>query len=326
MFRNIAMILEFAEVSKIFKSQLTHKPKVTIGPISFGVNRGEIFGYLGPNGSGKTTTIKLALGLLRPTSGYVRLFGQKERCEDVLSRIGFLPEQPYFYRHLTAAELLEFYACVFGLTRSEARRKTRDLLQIVGLSEFADVRIEKLSKGMVQRVGLAQALVNDPEILILDEPLSGLDPVGRYEVRDLILKLKHQGKTIFLSSHILQDVEMMCDRVAILWKGKVIEVLSVSDLLERSTSGVEITVGGISSEVATRLGIGEVTQSGKLITIRCHATNVNRELDTLIRLGAEIKRLVPMRSSLEDYFIARLRSLEGCQEESWDLVMPMAHA
>lgn len=320
------MILEFDNVSKTFKSQLTHRPKVTIGPICFGVNRGEIFGYLGPNGSGKTTTIKLALGLLRPTSGCVRFFGQKQRSQDVLCRIGFLPEQPYFYRHLTAAEILEFYAGVFGLGRGEARRRANELLALVGLAEFGDVRIEKLSKGMVQRVGLAQALVNDPEILILDEPLSGLDPVGRYEVRDLILRLKHQGKTIFLSSHILQDIEMMCDRVAILWKGRVIEILSVNDLLERSTSGVEITVGGISLEVASRLGVGEVTQSGKFLTIRCHATNVNRELDTLIRLGAEIKRLVAVRASLEEYFIARLRSLEQCQEEREAMLVPTGQA
>lgn len=318
------MILEFDKVTKIFKSQLTHRPTVTIGPISFGVDQGEIFGYLGPNGSGKTTTIKLALGLIRPTSGRVKFFGNKALSQEVLSRIGFLPEQPYFYRHLTASELLEFYAGIFGLTRSEARSRSYKLLELVGLSEFADVRIEKLSKGMVQRVGLAQSLVNDPDILILDEPLSGLDPVGRYEVRDLIVRLKREGKTIFLSSHILQDVEMMCDRVAILWKGRVIEILSVNELLERSTSGMEIVVSGISLDVARKIGIGEITQSGKLITIRCHNVDINEKIHALIGLGAEIKRLVPIRSSLEEYFIDRLRSLEQCQKAEENIPVPVA--
>ncbi len=316
------MILEFDKVTKVFKSQLIHRPIVTIGPISFGINRGEIFGCLGPNGAGKTTTIKLALGLLRPTSGSLILFGERQRSEKVLSQIGFLPEQPYFYRHLTAAEILEFYGGIFGLKRSQARERAYYLLELVGLSEFANLRIEKLSKGMLQRVGLAQALVNDPEILVLDEPLSGLDPVGRYEIRDLILKLKQQGKTVFLSSHILQDVEMMCDRVAILWKGKVIEVVSVSDLLEKSISGVEIAVSNVPLDVAKKLGVGKITQSGKILTIRCKDSfDGDRALRALIGLGGEVKRVIPIRSSLEEYFIQRLRSLEECKKETQEEVV-----
>lgn len=315
------MVLEFEKITKVFRSQLTHRPTMRIGPISFGIDQGEIFGYLGPNGSGKTTTIKIALGLLRPTSGNVIFFGKRTRSEDVFSRIGFLPEQPYFYRHLTPVELLEFYGGVFGLKRSEARKRAYQLLELVGLSEFASLRIGKLSKGMVQRVGLAQALVNDPELLILDEPLSGLDPVGRYEIRDLILKLKQQDKTIFLSSHILQDIEMMCDRVAILWKGKVIEVLNVNDLLEKSTSGVEITVEHISLEVARRLGIGEISWTGKTIRMKCKDNyEANRGLKALIGLSAEIKQVVPVRSSLEEYFVHRLRSLEECKEKAQEEV------
>jgi ABC-2 type transport system ATP-binding protein len=190
--------------------------------ISFSVKRGEAFGLLGPNGAGKTTTQKLLLGLLKPTSGTVSVLGYPAGHPNALKKIGFLPENPYFYSYLTAGEFLDFFGRLFGLTAAQRRDRSRELLQLVSLADATNRPIRKFSKGMLQRLGIAQALINDPELVFLDEPNSGLDPIGRRDIRQIIMTLKQQGKTIFLNSHLLPDVNELCDRIMILHRGRCV--------------------------------------------------------------------------------------------------------
>jgi ABC-2 type transport system ATP-binding protein len=200
------------------------QPATVLRDVSMSVGQGEIFGFLGPNGAGKTTTMKIVLGLMKPTSGLVQLLGRSVKDVDIHKHIGYLPESPYFYDYLTAEEFLAFYGRLGGLTKTELHQRIPALLERVGLTEARCRPLRKFSKGMLQRIGLAQALIHDPELVILDEPMSGLDPVGRKEVRDIILSLRDQGKTVFFSTHIISDVEMVCDRVGILAKGTMLAV------------------------------------------------------------------------------------------------------
>ena len=304
-------LLVFQGVSKIFKSGITGKYIYTLGPLDFEVREGEIFGYLGPNGAGKTTTIKMVLGLLRPTAGKVTCFGWPAASIEARMRIGFLPEQPYFYRHLTALELLEFYGDIFGLPQRKKRRTAERLLAVTGLSQHRDTRLSKFSKGMIQRIGLAQALINDPDLIILDEPLAGLDPVGRCEIRDLILGLKREGRTVFFSSHILQDVEMICDRVAILSHGSILKIAKVVEVLQESIQCVEIVVDDLAIKRARQLGAGTVSnRGGKTVVTVSSGTDVNSVINDLIGLGGRISSVVPLRQTLEDYFMTQIRDRE----------------
>jgi ABC-2 type transport system ATP-binding protein len=310
-------VLAFRAVTKVFKSSLRGKYRYTLGPISFEVEPGEIFGYLGPNGAGKTTTIKLAMGILRPSAGEIMCFGLPCESTAAKKRVGFLPEQPYFYQHLTARELLEFYGNLFGLSRHDTRRKAEDLLARVGLGDHVNTPVSKFSKGMLQRIGLAQALVNDPDLVVLDEPLSGLDPVGRRDIRDLILDLKSRGKTVFFSSHILQDVEMICDRVAILAGGRITRIACVAEVLERSVRWTEVQVDGLGVAAARAMGFSDVLALGDRTVI-----NVTREeeltetLGKLIAAGARISSVVPMRFTLEDYFMRHVGGSAGTGNHS----------
>lgn len=213
------------KVNKTYKRTWPwEKPISALSNVSLSVAQGEIFGFLGHNGAGKTTMMKILLGLLRATSGYAELLGSPVQNVDVRARIGYLPESPYFYDYLTAEEFLYFYGKLAGLHRETIRTRIPRLLEQVSLTEARQRQLRKFSKGMLQRIGLAQALIHDPELVILDEPMSGLDPIGRKEVRDLILGLRDQGKTVFFSTHIISDVEMICDRVGILAKGKMLSL------------------------------------------------------------------------------------------------------
>ncbi len=217
-------------LTKIFPAQLGQARKVGLVGVSLSVSPGETFGLLGPNGAGKTTLQKIVLGLMRPTSGKVTVLGSTPDQTAVRQRVGYLPENPYFYTYLTGREFLDFCGGLFQIPRSTLANRVKDLLERLNMTAAADIQLRKYSKGMLQRIGVAQALVNDPELVFLDEPMSGLDPVGRKQLRDLILSLKSEGKTIFFNTHILSDVELICDRIGILCEGKMVAYGSVAEL------------------------------------------------------------------------------------------------
>lgn len=228
-------VLAVNRVTKIFRD-FWHRPKVTaVKEVSFSVRRGEIFGLLGPNGSGKSTTIKMMLGLLHPTHGDIHVLGQSPRDVPVKKRIGYLPEESYLYNYLTSEETLDFYARLFNLDAAARRERIDQLLDMIGMAHARHRTVGEFSKGMARRIGLAQALINDPDFIILDEPTSGLDPIGCRQVKDLIVLLAKRGKTILLSSHLLADVEDVCDRVAILYNGEIQAQGTMNELLEEST-------------------------------------------------------------------------------------------
>lgn len=224
-------ILEARGLSKVYVSTLPRKRVQTLFDLNLSVQAGECFGLLGPNGAGKTTCQKLFLGLLKPTQGEVLLFGAKPEEAAVRARVGFLPENPYFYTYLTGREFLAFCAELFGLKGELRDRRIRELLQLVDMEHAADTQLRRYSKGMLQRVGIAQALVNDPELVFLDEPTSGLDPLGHQQISGIIRELKARGKTLFFNSHIMNDVQALCDRVAILHKGRLVALGTVPELL-----------------------------------------------------------------------------------------------
>jgi ABC-2 type transport system ATP-binding protein len=300
-------VLEFKDVRKVLKSGFTRRPLYSLGPLSLEVEAGEIFGYLGPNGAGKTTSIKVAMGILRADSGEVRFFGTRANGTGAKHRVGFLPERPYFYQHLTALELLDFYGELFGIPGRTRRRRAADLLEMTGLGGSADTRLSKFSKGMLQRVGFAQALINDPEIVILDEPLSGLDPAGRRLIRDLILGLKSGGKTVFFSSHILQDVEMICDRVGILLGGRLLRAATMEDILSETLRWVEVAAECVAPESIRRLGAGSVEVKAGSVVLRLGPhVDLDRVLRAISELGGRVLSVVPQRQTLEDYFMRNI--------------------
>ena len=280
--------------------------------ISLAVEPGETFGFLGPNGAGKTTTIKMLMGLIRPSAGSATLLGKPLNDRDARARIGYLPEQPYFYEHLKPMEFLDFYGGLFPMTARERRERARALLDRVGLSHALDRPIRKFSKGMVQRIGIAQALINAPDLVVLDEPMSGLDPLGRKEIRDLIFELKHQGRTVFFSSHILQDVEQICDRVAILVRGKVQRLGPINALLEDGDGGVEILVAGLSPEAAARLGAGVALREGQRYVVG--TAEVDAFLRAALEAGGSVRSVTSQRRSLEAIFVAEA---QGACGRSW---------
>lgn len=228
----MGIVLETAGLTKVYGSS-ARRGTVAVNDLTLQVNEGEIFGLVGPNGSGKTTTLKVILGLLHPTSGEARLFGEDTRTAlRAKERIGFLPEGPYFYDHLRGEEVLGFYANLFGLDGNARKARVNELLKRVGMEGARKRVLREYSRGMVQRIGLAQALLNDPDLVLLDEPTSGLDPLGARDIRELILNLRKEGKTVFLCSHLLDEVQRMCDRVAILHRGRLLQIVEVSSLQE----------------------------------------------------------------------------------------------
>src|SRR5262245_43726168 len=274
--------------------------------LSLRVEAGEVFGFLGPNGAGKTTTFKILMRMLRPASGEARILGRPLDDLRMRARIGYLPERPYFYQHLTARELLIYCGALCDLPRDRAARRATELLGQVGLSDSADRRLRKFSKGMLQRVGLAQALINDPEVLFLDEPMSDLDPLGRREARELIAGLRARGKTIFFSSHILTDVEAMCDRVAILNRGRMVESGRLSEILKTRSNEIEAVVSGVNEEILAALGryALEVAPTPEGARVRlAHDHELARLLAVVHGAGGRLVSVNPARESLEDLFV-----------------------
>ncbi len=298
-------VLEVEGLSKSFRSHWTFRRRPVIRGLDLQVDAGEVFGFLGPNGAGKTTTLKLVLGLVTPDAGSIRLFGEPHRQPSVRRRLGYLPENPFFYEYLTGREFLHFYARFFGLTAAERRRRVNELLERIGMTASADIPLRKYSKGMVQRLGLAQALVGDPELVLLDEPMSGLDPLGRRDVRDLILELRDKGCTVFFSSHILQDAEMICDRVGILVDGKLRRVGRLEDLVGERVHAWEVAVAGsvgdLPGQVLSRRGeetLRRVTSEEELRCLLAAIENCN----------ARLVSLVPQRETLEEVFLRQVKA------------------
>lgn len=286
------------------------KQRVALRPLTLTVDEGAVFGFLGPNGAGKTTTLKLLLGLVFPTAGTARILGKDISDVEVKSQIGFLPEQPYFYDYLTAQELLEYYAQLSGVPAKERSNRVKQMLGLVGLSEAARVQLRKFSKGMLQRVGLAQAILHDPKLVFLDEPMSGLDPMGRREVRELIQQLQREGKTVFFSTHILSDAEALCDRVAVIHQGELRGVGAVADLTSQVHGKVEIIFAGRAVPASlTSLGAqGHV--SGDVVSAVLPEEQQDAALDLLRREKLRLISLTPVRRSLEEYYVQKLQPKE----------------
>ena len=298
-------------VTKAFHGHLGIGRHVAVDGLSLRVERAEIFGLVGPNGAGKTTTLKMMLGLLRADRGDLRLFGRRPSDPVARRRIGFLPENPYFYDYLNAEEFLDFYGRLKGMERERRRDAVRDGLARVGLARHARTALRKFSKGMTQRLGLAQAILDEPDLLILDEPMSGLDPLGRREVRDLILSMRAAGRTVLFSSHILQDAEMICDRVAILHAGKLRSVGRLDDLVSRNVRWYEV---GIRGEVPRTPGVERLSSSGPETLVRVPDVDALTRLLAAVReSGGRVLSVWPYRETLEDLFLKEVerRGTEG---------------
>jgi ABC-2 type transport system ATP-binding protein len=288
------------------------RPYVALDSLSLSVAPGEVFGFLGPNGAGKTTTLKLLMQLIYPTSGRAEILGRPVGDVDVKRRIGFLPENPYFYDNLTAEELLVYFARMFGCSSTEGRTRAARLLDEVGIGAERRFQLRKFSKGMVQRVGIAQALINEPEVAFLDEPMSGLDPLGRREVRELILRLRERGCTVFFSSHVLSDAEALCSRVAILAKGRLAAIGSLDELTSVGSRGWELVVSGLQGDLLTRLK-SRITKATPLgdnrFSLELPPSTVPEHLiPDLVNGGARIVSLNPLRGTLEDVFVEQVRA------------------
>jgi ABC-2 type transport system ATP-binding protein len=306
-------IVEIENLTKDFSIGFWKKrPVRALENLSLEVQEGEIFGFLGPNGAGKSTTLKILMHLLNPTSGSARILGKSVQTVSMHQSIGYLPENPYFYDYLTPAELLAYMGRLCGLSRPDLERKVDDLIEKVGLAASRRIQLRKFSKGMVQRIGIAQAIINDPRIVFLDEPMSGLDPLGRMEVRRIIKSLKSRGVTIFFSSHILPDVEAICDRVAILNKGKLLEVGALEEILKVSIEGHEIILAGWTAETldSIRKLCDEAILMGSRLRLR---TGTRKQMEeTLSFIFANKLDLIsvnPIRPSLEEYFQTKVSDL-----------------
>jgi len=286
-------------------------PRVALRPLTLTVQEGEVFGFLGPNGAGKTTTLKLLLGLVFPTAGTARIFGKDISDDDVKSQIGFLPEQPYFYDYLTAQELLEYYAQLSGVLARERSNRVTKVLSRVGLSDAARVQLRKLSKGMLQRVGLAQAILHEPKLVFLDEPMSGLDPTGRREVRELIQQLQQEGKTVFFSTHILSDAEALCDRVAVIHQGELRGVGAIADLTAQVQGKVEIIFASHVVPAGLKNLAAETRVSGDVVIAAVSEEHQDAALEILRREKIRLISLTPLRRSLEEYYVQSVQPRVG---------------
>ncbi len=286
------------------------KPYRALDRLTLAIEPGEVFGFLGPNGAGKTTTLKLLMQLIFPTSGVAEILGQPVGHVATRQRIGYLPENPYFYDYLTAEELLTYFAELFGYAPGERARRVSALLDRVGLGAERRLQLRKFSKGMVQRVGIAQALINDPEVIFLDEPMSGLDPLGRRDVRGLILELRDQGRTVFFSSHILADAETLCSRVAIVAGGRMAAAGKLNELLAFEVRGWELIMADVAPEMLARVkpALRKATEisPGRFALELSLETPPERVLQDLTAAGARLVSLNPVRDTLEDLFVKRV--------------------
>lgn len=290
-------------LGKVYRHGFFMRRVEGLADLSIEVPQGAAFGFIGPNGAGKTTAIKILMGLHRPTSGEAWILDQPVDQASARERVGFLPERPYFYSHLSARELLRFYGQLYQMDGSTLRARADELLDKVGMSRFADDKLGKYSKGMLQRVGLCQALLNDPDLVVLDEPMSGLDPVGRALVRDLILEQRQKGKTIFFSSHILSDVESICDQVAILVGGKLRGVGTVSELIGNRVAAVELVISGLDTPPE---GADIIRSDGARHRVRVAPESADSVAAAVLASGGKIVERVEVRADLETVLVTEM--------------------
>ena len=283
------------------------RPKRALHPLQLSVEEGEVFGFLGPNGAGKTTTLKLLMGLVFPTAGTARILGREWTDPEVKAQIGFLPEQPYFYDYLTAHELLDYYGQLSGVTGKDRKKRIDQVLSRVGLTDVKGLQLRKFSKGMLQRVGIAQAILHDPKLLFFDEPMSGLDPLGRREVRDLIEELHQEGKTVFFSTHILSDAESLCDRVGIIHKGELRSVGAIEDLTSAVQGKIEVVWQGTQVPASMKALGAECHASGDTVRAILSEKQQDAAIDALRRERIRLIAVTPLRTSLETYFVEKLQ-------------------
>jgi ABC-2 type transport system ATP-binding protein len=283
------------------------RPKRALQPLHLTVEDGEIFGFLGPNGAGKTTTLKMLMGLVSPTAGTARILGKDWTDPEVKAQIGFLPEQPYFYDYLTAHELLDYYGQLSGVPAKDRKNRVEEVLQRVGLTDIKGIQLRKFSKGMLQRVGIAQAILHSPKLVFLDEPMSGLDPLGRRDVRDLILQLQQERKTVFFSTHILSDAEALCDRVAIINKGELRGVGAVEELTKSVQGKVEVVWQGTQVPASMKALGAEFHVTGETVRTVISENQQDAAIDALRRERLRLISLIPLRTSLESYFVEKLQ-------------------
>jgi ABC-2 type transport system ATP-binding protein len=303
-------VVEIDNLTKDYEVGFLRKRKVrALDSLSLTVNEGEIFGFLGANGAGKTTTLKLLMRLIFPTAGGARILDHDISDIFMHSRIGYLPENPYFYDYLTALEFLNFCGQIFGLSKVERNHRSRERLKRVGLDESKwNTQLRKFSKGMLQRVGLAQALINDPEVVFLDEPMSGLDPIGRREVRDLIASLRQEGKTVFMCSHILSDIEVLCDRIAIMKSGRLAHIGYLTELQESvgNRNHLEVVATGTDAGSLDLDGCMQCEVSATAAGVRIEVPNekdVDLVIKALRKAGGKLVSVQPVRQSLEELFL-----------------------
>jgi ABC-2 type transport system ATP-binding protein len=304
------LALETVELTKDYRLGFwRHRTKRALDRLNLRVEAGEVFGLLGPNGAGKTTTLKLLFRLIFPTSGTARILGKPLDDLSLRFRIAYLPENPGFYEHLTAQEFLNYVASLFGLSAAERRRRLGELIDQSGLAASRNLPLRRFSKGMIQRLGIAQALINDPDVVFLDEPMSGLDPLGRREVREVILRLRERQKTVFFSTHILADAETLCDRVAVLHYGRLQGCGELNGILCLGVSTTELVLEGPSAEVMAELMpyASSVIRTGERVRLEIpEESEVQRTLEIILRGRTKLISVNPVKRSLEDYFLQKV--------------------
>ena len=308
----MTLAIRMINLSKVYRQGFFMRRVDGLRDLSLEVPTGAAFGFIGPNGAGKTTTIKILMGLHAPTGGEAWVLGHPVAESRARERVGFLPERPYFYSHLTARELLDFYGQLHQMPTALRRERSESLLDKVGMTRVADLKLSKYSKGMLQRVGLCQALLNDPDLLVLDEPMSGLDPVGRALVRDLLLEQRARGKTIFFSSHILSDVESICDSVAILVGGSLRGVGSVNELIGNRIAAVELVIDGLPDPPA---GADLIRSDGSRYRVRVEPSAADAVVERVRQAGGKIVERVEVRADLETVLVSEMAEASVGEKE-----------